>query len=117
MKLVADEGVDRPIVDRLREEGHDVLYIAELEPGMDDEEVLARATSTEAVLLTTDTDFGEFAFRQRRLHTGVILLRLAGLTNNTKAEIVAEVCRTRAAELGGAFSVISPGQLRIRARF
>ncbi len=42
MNLVADEGVDRPIVNRLREEGHDVLYIAELEPGMDDEDVLAR---------------------------------------------------------------------------
>ena len=116
MNLVADEGVDRPIVDRLREEGHDVLYITELQPGMDDEDVLARATSAQAVLLTTDSDFGELAFRQRRLHTGVILLRLAGLTNETKAEIVAEVCRTRAAELAGAFSVISPGQLRIRAR-
>lgn len=116
MNLVADEGVDRPIVDRLREEGHDVLYITELQPGMDDEDVLARATSADAVLLTTDTDFGEFAFRQRRLHTGVILLRLAGLTNETKAEIVAEVCRTRGEELAGAFSVISPGQLRIRAR-
>lgn len=116
MDLVADEGVDRPIVNRLREEGHEVLYIAELEPGMTDEDVLARAMSTEAVLLTTDTDFGEFAFRQRRLHAGVILLRLAGLTNETKAEIVAEVCHTRAAELAGAFSVISPGQLRIRAR-
>lgn len=116
MNLVADEGVDRPIVDRLREEGHDVLYITELQPGMDDEDVLARATSAQAVLLTTDSDFGELAFRQRRLHTGVILLRLAGLTNETKAEIVAEVCRTRGEELAGAFSVISPGQLRIRAR-
>lgn len=116
MDLVADEGVDRPIVDRLRKDGHAVLYITELQPGMDDEDVLSRATSADAVLLTTDKDFGEFAFRQRRLHTGVILLRLAGLTNETKAEIVAEVCRTRGEELVGAFSVISPGQLRIRAR-
>lgn len=32
MNLFADEGVDRPIVERLREEGHTVLYIAEMSP-------------------------------------------------------------------------------------
>jgi hypothetical protein len=46
----------------------------------------------------------------------VVLLRLAGLANVTKAEIVAEVCRDRTAELIGAFSVISPGQVRIRRK-
>jgi hypothetical protein len=31
MKLVADESVDRRIVWLLRQEGHDVVYIAELD--------------------------------------------------------------------------------------
>jgi len=30
MNLVADESVDQPIVDQLRRDGHDVLYIAEM---------------------------------------------------------------------------------------
>ena len=30
MNLLADENVDQPIVQRLRQDGHDVLYIAEL---------------------------------------------------------------------------------------
>jgi hypothetical protein len=34
MILVADEGVDRQIVDRLRSEGHEVHYVAEMEPGV-----------------------------------------------------------------------------------
>jgi hypothetical protein len=34
MNFLADESVDRPIVERLRREGHPVLYIAELGPGM-----------------------------------------------------------------------------------
>jgi hypothetical protein len=46
----------------------------------------------------------------------VVLLRLAGLANTTKGEIVAEVCRFRATELIGSFTVISPGQVRIRRR-
>jgi hypothetical protein len=40
MKLLADESVDRPIVERLRHEGHNVLYIAELAPSISDDEVL-----------------------------------------------------------------------------
>jgi hypothetical protein len=32
--LVADESIDRPIVDRLRQDGHDVVYVAELSPSI-----------------------------------------------------------------------------------
>lgn len=114
MNLIADEGVDRAVVEHLRREGHNVVYVAELAPSITDEEVLHRADAEAAVLLTADKDFGELVFRQGRAQSGVILVRLAGLANATKAEIVAEVCRERAAELLGAFSVVSPGQVRIR---
>ncbi|MGH7389044.1 MAG: DUF5615 family PIN-like protein [Candidatus Rokuibacteriota bacterium] len=116
MNLVANEGVDRPVVERLRHDGHDVVYVAELSPSITDEEVLQQANERRAVLLTADKDFGELVFRQGLVHSGVILLRLAGLANVTKAEIVAEVCRDRSAELIGTFSVVSPGQVRIRRR-
>jgi predicted nuclease of predicted toxin-antitoxin system len=114
--LVANEGVDRPVVERLRQDGHNVVYVAELAPSITDEEILQLANTQSAVLLTADNDFGELVFRQGRVHSGVLLLRLAGLANATKAEVVAEVCRDRVAELIGAFSVISPGQVRIRRR-
>ena len=116
MNLLADEGVDRPVVERLRQDGHDVLYVAESSPSVPDEEVLEQANTRNAVLLTADKDFGELVFRQGLVHSGVILLRLAGLANTTKAELVAEVCRVRPAELIGAFSVIAPGQVRIRRK-
>lgn len=44
MNLLADESVDLPVVQRLRGEGYDVLYIAEMEPGIDDDAVLERRT-------------------------------------------------------------------------
>lgn len=114
MNLLTDEGVEWAVVDRLRDDGHDVLYVAELSPGPRDEDVLREANNRGALLVTADKDFGELVFRQGRVHSGVILLRLAGLSNATKADIVAEVCRDRAPELLRAFSVISPGQVRIR---
>ena len=51
MNLLADEGVDRQIVDRLRHEGYSVLYVAEMDPGLADELVLDRANQAQAVLL------------------------------------------------------------------
>ena len=116
MNLVADEGVDYPVVERLRQDGHHVVYVAELSPSITDEDVLRQANERSVVLLTADKDFGELVFRQGLVHSGVVLLRLTGLANATKAEIVAEVCRTHGAELIGAFSVVSPGQVRIRSR-
>jgi predicted nuclease of predicted toxin-antitoxin system len=72
MNFLADESVDRPIVERLRQEGHQVSYIAELGPGMSDDAVLNLANQQTALLLTADKDFGEMVFRQR-LHThGVV---------------------------------------------
>jgi len=114
MKLLADEGVDAPIVGRLRGEGHEVLYVAEMHPGIKDPEVLALAREEGALLLTTDKDFGELVFRHGLLSTGVLLLRLEGLPPLEKANRVAWALREHGAEMLGAFSVLNGKQLRIR---
>jgi predicted nuclease of predicted toxin-antitoxin system len=116
MNLVADEGIDGHIIARLRQDGHDVLYIAEIEPSISDDIVLSHANAQEALLLTEDKDFGELVFRQGLVHTGVVLIRLAGLSSETKAAMVSTVFRDHGAELSDAFSVISPGTVRIRHR-
>jgi predicted nuclease of predicted toxin-antitoxin system len=82
LKIIADESIDKQIVDRLRSDGHLVLFIAELEPGIVDDAVLQLSRESNAVLLTADKDFGELVFRQRLLHSGVLLIRLAALTRN-----------------------------------
>ncbi len=114
MNLLADESVDQQIVTRLRQDEHVVLYVAEMSPSVSDDVVLQQARSGNFSLVTADKDFGELVFRQRLLHTGVILLRLAGLTPETKAQLVSVVLKERTGELVGAFSVISPGAVRIR---
>jgi predicted nuclease of predicted toxin-antitoxin system len=117
MNLLADEDVDGPIVERLRRDGHTVLYIAEMEPGTADEEILRRANAKMSLLVTADKDFGEMAFRHNLLSTGgIVLIRLAGLSPEGKAEVVSRVFRDRGRELPQAFSVISPGRVRIRPK-
>lgn len=37
MKFLADESIDKPIVERLRKDGHIVFYVIEIEPSISDE--------------------------------------------------------------------------------
>ncbi len=85
-----------------------------MSPSIADEDVLALASRSNALLITADKDFGELVFRQRRATTGVLLLRLAGLPAEEKSAIVLSVLTAHMVELAGAFSVVSPQRLRIR---
>ena len=115
MTLLADESVERQVVARLREDGFHVLYVAEMEPGVTDDVVLERANHVAALLLTADKDFGELIFREARLAAGgVVLLRLAGLSSERKAEVVSAAFRDRQAEFAHSFSVVEPGRVRTR---
>ena len=64
--------------------------------------------------MTADKDFGELVFRQQQVNAGVLLIRLAGLSKDIKAELVSDALRGHSDELLGAFSVLSPGMIRIR---
>lgn len=116
MKLLADEGVEAQTVERLCRDGHDVGYVAELAPGITDDEVLSRANREGRVLVTVDKDFGELVFRLGRISTGVLLVRLSGLAADEKAALVAEALREHGEQMSEAFTVITPGLVRIRPR-
>lgn len=116
MRIVADENVDRPVIQRLREDGHEVVAILETEPGASDHDVLESANASRAVLLTADRDFGELAYRLRQVATGVVLIRLAGLTPQSRAQAVSDLFRNHELELENSFTVLTPGQVRIRPR-
>ncbi len=117
MNFVADESVDRQIVTNLRKEGHVVSYIVETRPGASDADVIELAKRTGTILLTADKDFGEIVFRQRQATEGVIFIRLAGQSQEKKAEIVSSAIKKHGQELKRAFSVITPGRIRIRKPF
>jgi hypothetical protein len=52
--FLADESVDRQIVQAIRRDGYEVISVAETSPGIPDTKVLSRANEAGAVLLTAD---------------------------------------------------------------
>ena len=114
MIYLCDEGVDREIVSRLRSDGYQVLYIAEMSPSISDEAVLAVANARGAVLITMDKDFGELVFRLERISVGVVLVRLPDMRPAERAVMVSGLVREHESEFPGAFTVLSAHKVRIR---
>jgi predicted nuclease of predicted toxin-antitoxin system len=114
LKFVADQSVDYQVVSRLREDGHEVFYIAETHSGATDDSVLTQANLQKAVLLTSDKDFGDLVFRQHLISSGILLLRIAGLSQERKAAIVAEAIRKHGPAMSEGFTVLTSKTIRIR---
>ena len=114
MTFLADESVDKQIIDRLRDDGSDVFSIAEEHPGISDEEVLQLAADQEAILITADKDFGDLVYQQMRANSGVVLLRIAGLSQDEKCAVVSRTINKHVSKLYNNFTVIGKSSVRIR---
>ena len=120
MKILADENVDRQIVERLRKDGHVVTYVIE-EPqtrGATDIPILQRARHENILLVTGDLDFGGYIYRDHEPapNAGVAQYRLApAMAPERKAEIVCAVFRVHDARFFlHQFTTIEDGVIRQR---
>ena len=114
MNILADENISQLLVEWLRQEGHQVRFIAEMARGSDDPTVLRIANQQGSLLVTDDKDFGEMVFHRHLQASGVLLVRLAALSPAQETEAVAQVIRTYGAKLLQAFTVITPQGVRTR---
>ena len=114
MKFLADENVDAPIVHLLRQNGYEISYILEDNPSISDDAVLLIAVENDSILITQDKDFGELVYLQKKVHAGILLLRLTGLKPARKAEIVLSVIQEHEQELYKSFTIIQQGMVKIR---
>jgi predicted nuclease of predicted toxin-antitoxin system len=111
-QIVADESVDFRIVIQLRKAGMTVYSVSEQQPSIKDEQVLALACDSNALLLTEDKDFGELVFRLQLPHRGILLIRI--LKPDLKISSVAETVLRHYPEMLNKFSVINDTKLRIK---
>jgi predicted nuclease of predicted toxin-antitoxin system len=114
MRLCANENLALETVARLREEGHDVLWIREVAPGSPDDQVLTRASSESRILVTFDKDFGELVFhRGAKASHGIILFRISQPSAAETASRIAAILRGRD-DWEGHYSVVDDRTVRMR---
>ncbi|MCR6645900.1 MAG: DUF5615 family PIN-like protein [Terricaulis sp.] len=112
MRFLADENMPRACVEALRAAGHDLVWVREDAPGMDDTDIFAWAAREGRVLLTFDKDFGEAAVRAGLPgDAGIILFRVSIPPDGGGR--LAQIILLRS-DWPGRFSVVEPGRVRMR---
>jgi len=114
MKLMADENLERAIVERLREGGHDVATVPPTNAGDLDADLLARSVEEGRILVTNDKDFAELTFLQQKAAAGIVLVRLPRLRTPEKTARVLEAIEEQGQRLAGVFTVIEEQAIRRR---
>jgi len=114
VRFCANENLSEETILRLRRDGHDVVWIRELAPGIADHEVLARARADDRVLLTFDKDFGELVYHLGSAASrGIILFRISQLSAASVAERISKILASRT-DWEGHFSVVDDAVVRMR---
>ena len=80
---------------------------------MDDDAILEKAVVENRILITNDKDFGEMVFRGRKVHKGIILLRLENERTVNKIDLLKRLLEQYADRLAGNFVVASETTVRI----
>ena len=113
MRLLANENFPGLAITALRSHGHDVVWIREDSPGIDDRAVLSRATAEGRILITFDKDFGELVFRLGLdVPSGVILFRIPPDSPSFVAQTAVTVLESRT-DWAGHFSVVDGPRVRM----
>ena len=114
MKFLADESIEKPVVDWLRGQDFDVRYITEITPSINDEEVIRLANNEGRILITNDKDFGELVFHQSKIILGVLLIRATNERSSNKVRLVREVLEKARNKLAGYFVVVNEAGIRMK---
>ena len=112
IKFVADVNVEKAIVDYLLNNGYDVKWIPDYNCKILDEDLLTLANKEERILITNDKDFGELTFLQKKLSTGIILLRVKKHTAQDKVRLIKKLLQNYSDKLLNYFVVITKTKIR-----
>ena len=114
LKFLADESLEYSIVLWLREQGYDVVAVAEDFPSVEDEKILEKAVQENRIIVTNDKDFGDLVFLNKLHHKGIILLRFRTEKLETKIKFLKSFLKNYSDKISNKFTVIDESKIRIR---
>jgi Domain of unknown function (DUF5615) len=113
--LLADENVPRASVEYLRACGYDVVWIAEVSPGVADPVVLARGRAEARLTFGFDLDLPERIVRRTDAPPlGLVLFRDVPSSPSGPGEVMEMLLRRSDLHLLGHITVVKSGRVRQR---
>jgi predicted nuclease of predicted toxin-antitoxin system len=95
VKFLANENFPAPSIRLLRDSHLDVLAIAEIYPGITDEEAMNISIKEGRTIITHDSDYGELIFKYGyKPNAGVIYFRVYHFEPEEPAKLLLELLRT-----------------------
>lgn len=116
MRLFVDENISGRLVQLLRAQGHDVVWVRETLRGTPDDQLLALATADDRIVLTEDRDFGYLTIALRQPAIGIIIAEINSLPGSASeiSKHVADVVSTLGDNAKGWLTLIEPSRVRQR---
>lgn len=114
MKIIADESVNFFIVTALRNEGAEIISIAEDYTSMKDIAIASLSLKPPAIIITEDKDFGELVFKDKIHVTAVVLLRYDQIELPVICKRIISLMSGNLMDLENTFTVITFNKTRIR---
>lgn len=112
--IVADENIDRNLIDAIRELGIEVYSINESNGGIRDEQVIELSRNPARIILTEDKDFGEWVFAHHVRGISVLFLRYHFRDTAIMKSILVNLLFERLPALVGYFTTVTTQKIRTR---
>lgn len=112
MRFIVDECTGPKVARWLSEQGHEVFSVYDEARGIKDAQIIQKAFTENWILITNDKDFGEKVHKERRLHMGVVFLRLADERAANKIDILRRLLEKYADKLPEHFVVVTETRVR-----
>jgi len=114
LRFLVDVGVGKGIEKYLLEEGYDTKAVRDIDPRMEDEEIIRVAVAENRMVVTMDKDFGELVYHSSMRHCGVMLLRLEDAPGPEKLQVFKYIIKNYSSRIKDSFCVFQNNRLRIK---
>ena len=99
--ILADENIDKSIIEAIRNEGFEVISIFEIHRGISDFQIIELSRNPPRLILTEDKDFGEWIFAHKVKDISVLLLRYSFSETLEITKVVLNLLKFEAKTLTG----------------
>ena len=112
IRFLADVNIEKSIVDLLKKEGFDILWIPDYNCQLTDDELLDLSNKEGRILITNGKDFGELMFLQKKISCGIILIRIKGQDVEKKKKEILKLLELYKEKIINHFIVITDTKIR-----